>query len=179
MGHLAQILIRHEKKVFVVAILICIIMSTGILQLKSEFDMNKFMPQDNPAITIMFKINEDFPFSSQDKEYILIEGNVATVQTLQGLATTHKNIDDDQHVTRKTDGSTKTESIYIIIQQAVSNNQSLITTYNIDESTNLPKSDKDVYELYDYLYDSDEYGMQVHSILYKDQDKYTATIMMI
>ena len=179
MGHLAQILIRHEKKVFVVTILICIIMGTGISQLKSEFDMNKFMPQDNPAITLFNKINEDFPFSSQDQEYILLEGNVATVQTLQGLATTHKNIDDDQYVTRKTDGSTKTESIYTIIQQAVTNNQSLITTYNIDESTNLPKSDEDVHELYDYLYDSDEYGMQVQGILYKDQDKYTATIISV
>jgi hydrophobe/amphiphile efflux-3 (HAE3) family protein len=179
MGHLAQILIRHEKKVFAVTILICIIMGTGISQLKTEFDMNKFMPQDNPAITLVNKISEDFPFSSQDQEYILLEGNVATVQTLQGLATTHKNIDDDQYVTRKTDGSAKTESIYIIIQQAVANNQSLITAYNIDESTNLPKSDEDVHELYDYLYDSDDYGMQVQGILYKDQDKYTATIISV
>ncbi|MCX6664713.1 MAG: efflux RND transporter permease subunit [Euryarchaeota archaeon] len=179
MGHLAQILIRHEKKVFVVTILICIIMGTGISQLKSEFDMNKFMPQDNPAITILSKINEDFPFSSQDQEYILLEGNVATVQTLQGLTTTHKNINDDQYVTRKTDGSTKTESIHTIIQQAVANNQSLITAYNIDESTNLPKSDEDVYELYDYLYDSADYRMQVQGILYKDQDKYTATIIRV
>jgi hydrophobe/amphiphile efflux-3 (HAE3) family protein len=179
MGHLAQILIRHEKKVFVVTILICLIMGTGILQLKSEFDMNKFMPQDNPSITLLNKISEDFPFSSQDKEYILVEGNVATVQTLQGLAATHKNIDDDQYVTRKTDGSAKTESIYIIIQQAVANNQSLITTYNIDESTNLPKSDEDVRELYEYLYDSDDYGMQVQGILYKDQSKYAATIICV
>jgi predicted RND superfamily exporter protein len=179
MGHVAQILIRHEKKVFVVAILICIIMGTGILQLKSEFDMNKFMPQDNPAITLLNKINEDFPFSSQDKEYILLEGNVATVQTLQGLATTHKNFDDDQYVTRKTDGSTKTESIYTIIQQAVTNNRSLITAYNIDESTNLPKSDEDVHELFDYLYNSDEYEAQVQGILYKDQDKYKATIIRV
>jgi hydrophobe/amphiphile efflux-3 (HAE3) family protein len=179
MGHLAQILIRHEKKVFAVTIIICIIMGTGISQLKSEFDMNKFMPQDNPAITLVNKINEDFPFSSQDKEYILLEGNVATVQTLQGLATTHKNIDDDQYVTRKTDGSAKTESIYTIIQQAVANNQSLITAYNIDESTNVPKSDEDVYELYDYLYDSDDYGVQVQGVLYKDQDKYTATIISV
>jgi len=179
MGHVAQILIRHEKKVFVVAILICIIMGTGISQLKSEFDMNKFMPQDNPAITLLNKINEDFPFSSQDKEYILLEGNVATVQTLQGLATTHKNFDDDQYVTRKTDGSTKTESIYTIIQQAVTNNRSLITAYNIDESTNLPKSDEDVHELFDYLYNSDEYEAQVQGILYKDQDKYKATIIRV
>jgi len=179
MGHLAQILIRHEKKVFVMTILICIIMGTGISQLKSEFDMNKFIPQDNPAITLFKKINQDFPFSSQDQEYILLEGNVATVQTLQGLATTHKNIDDDQYVTRKTDGSTKTESIYTIIKQAITNNQSLITIYNIDESTNLPKSDEDVHELYDYLYDSDDYGMQVQGILYKDQDKYTATIISV
>ena len=48
--------------------------------------MNQFIPQDNPAIQLSTQISEDFPFSSQDQEYILIEGNVATVQTLQGLA---------------------------------------------------------------------------------------------
>ncbi len=179
MEHLAQILIHHEKKVFVITILICIIMGTGISQLKSEFDMNKFIPQDNPAITLFKKINQDFPFSSQDQEYILIEGNVATVKTLQGLATTHKNIVDDKYITRKTDGSAKTVSIYTIMQQAITNNQSLITIYNIDESTNLPKSDEDVNKFYNYLYNSADYGMQVRGILYKDQGKYTATIINV
>ncbi|MCJ7698251.1 MAG: MMPL family transporter, partial [Thermoplasmata archaeon] len=124
-------------------------------------------------------IGEEFPFSSQDQEYILIEGNVATVQALQGLATTHEKMKDDQYVARKPDGSTKTESIYTMIQQAVANNQSLITLFNIDDSTGLPKTDVDVHQIYDYLYNSIEYGLQVKGVLHKDGEEYTATILRV
>jgi len=179
MGRLAEKLIRHEKKIFLATIIICLVMGIGILQLKSGFSMEQFIPQDNPALTLFDKISQDFPYSSQDQEYILIEGNVATVQALQGLAITHKNMNDDQYVARKSDSTTKTESIYTIIQQAVANNKSLVSEYNIDISTNLPKTDSDVYRFYNYLYNSNEYGMQLQGILFKDKDSYKATIVRI
>ncbi len=179
MERLACALIRHEKKVFLVTILICLIMGAGISQLESGFSMEQFIPQDSPALTIFNKISEDFPYSSQDQEYILVEGDVATTQVLQGLEATHENLDDDQYVARKTDGSTKTESIYTIIRQAVANNQTLVNVYNIDTSTDLPKTDEDVQNFYDYLYESDEYGAQVKSVLYKDADEYKATMIRV
>jgi predicted RND superfamily exporter protein len=154
-------------------------MGTAVTQLKSGFNMNQFIPQENPALKLFAQIGEEFPFSSQDQEYILIEGNVATVQALQGLATTHEKMKDDQYVARKPDGSTKTESIYTMIQQAVANNQSLITLFNIDDSTGLPKTDVDVHQFYDYLYNSIEYGMQVKGVLQKDGEEYTATILRV
>ncbi|MGF3585346.1 MAG: efflux RND transporter permease subunit, partial [Thermoplasmatota archaeon] len=179
MEQLAHILIRHEKKVFLITIMVCLVMGAGFTQLKSGFSMEQFIPQDNPALTVFNKISEDFPYSSQDQEYILIEGNVASTQTLQGIAITHRNFDDDQYVARKTDGSPKTESIYTIIKQAVANNQSLINVYNIDASTNLPKTDDDVHRFYDYLYENNEYSGQVQSVLYKDKDGYKATMIRI
>jgi predicted RND superfamily exporter protein len=179
MGRLAQLLLRHQKKVFLVTVLVCLVMGTAVTQLKSGFSMNQFIPQDNPAIQLSTQISKDFPFSSQDQEYILIEGNVATVQALQGLVITHERMKDDQYVARKPDGSTKTESIYTMIQQAVANNQSLITLFNIDESTHLPKTDADIYQFYDYLSNSVEYEMQVQGVLHKDEDEYTATILRV
>jgi predicted RND superfamily exporter protein len=179
MGRLAQLLLRHQKKVFFATVLVCLVMGTAVTQLKSGFSMNQFIPQDNPAIQLSAQISKDFPFSSQDQEYILIEGNVATVQALQGLAVTHEKMKDDQYVARKPDGSTKTESIYTMIQQAVANNQSLIALFNIDESTDLPKTDADVQEFYGYLYTSVEYGMQVQGVLHKDGEEYTATILRV
>jgi predicted RND superfamily exporter protein len=179
MGRLAQGLMRHEKKVFLVTIILCLVMGGAVTQLKSGFSMNQFLPQDSPALTLFNQISEDFPFSSQDQEYILIEGNVATVQALQGLQTTHERLGNDHYVARKTDGSTKTESIYTVMQQTIENNQSLITQYHIDEATGIPETDEDVYELYQYLYDSDEYGMQVQGVLHKENEEYTATIIRI
>jgi len=179
MSRVARILLCHQKKVFLVIILICLVMGTGLTQLKSGFSMNQFIPQDNPALQLFTQIGEDFPFSSQDQEYILIEGNVATVQTLQGLQSTHQKMNDDLYVARRPDGSTKTESIVSIIQQAVANNHSLIQLFNIDESTSLPKTDDYVQQIYNYLYTSVEYGTQVSGLLHKDGNEYTATILRI
>ncbi len=179
MGRVARVLLRHEKKVFLVTILICLVMGTAVTQLKSGFSMNQFIPQDNPAIQLFSQIGEDFPFSSQDQEYILIEGNVATVQTVQGLRSTHEKMNDDLYVARRPDGSTKTESIFTIIQQAVANNHSLVELFNIDEATNVPRTDADVQVAYDYLSTSVEYEMQVAGLLRKDGNEYTATILRV
>lgn len=179
MGRIARTLLRHEKKVFIVTILICLVMGTAVTQLKSGFSMNQFIPQDNPALQLFTKIGEDFPFSSQDQEYILIEGNVATVDLLQGLATTHENLNDDRYVARKSDGSTKTESIYTMIQQAVANNYSLVKLFNINETTRLPETDADVQKLYDYLFASPEYEMQMANLLHKEGNEYTATVLRV
>jgi predicted RND superfamily exporter protein len=179
MSRVAHVLLRHEKKVFLATILICLVMGTAVTQLKSGFSMNQFIPQDNPALQLFTQIGEDFPFSSQDQEYILIEGNVATVQTLQGLQTTHEKMNDDLYVARRPDGSTKTESIFTLIQQAVANNHSLVELFNIDEETGLPRTDTDVQHAYDYLYESAEYEMQVAGLLRRDGDEYTATILRV
>jgi predicted RND superfamily exporter protein len=141
--------------------------------------MEQFIPQDNPALTLFDKISQNFPYSSQDQEYILIEGNIATVQALKGIAITHKNMNDDQYIARKSDMTTKTESVYTIIQQALANNKTLVSEYNIDTSTNLPKTDSDVYRFYNYLYESNEYGMQLQGLLFKDKDGYKATIIRV
>jgi hydrophobe/amphiphile efflux-3 (HAE3) family protein len=179
MSRVAHVILRHEKKVFLITILICLIMGTAVTQLKSGFSMNQFIPQDNPSLQLFTQIGEDFPFSSQDQEYILIEGTVASVQTLQGLQSTHEKMNNDLYVARRPDGSTKTESIFIIISQVVANNNSLVELFNIDEATGLPRTDADVQHAYDYLYESAEYQMQVAGLLHKDGDEYTATILRI
>jgi len=179
MSQIAHILLHHEKKVFLATILICLVMGTAVSQLKSGFSMNQFIPQDNPALQLFTQIGEDFPFSSQDQEYILLEGNVASVQTLTGLRSTHEKMNDDQYVARRSDGSTKTESILIILQQAVANNHSLVGLFNIDEVTGIPKTDADVQAVYDYLSTSAEYEMQVSGLLHKDGNEYTATILRV
>ncbi len=179
MSRVAHVLLRHEKKVFLATILICLVMGTAVTQLKSGFSMNQFIPQDNPALQLFTQIGEDFPFSSQDQEYILIEGDVATVQTLQGLQTTHEKMNDDVYVARRPDGSTKTESIFTLFRQAVANNYSLVELFNIDEETGLPRTDSDVQHAYDYLYESAEYEMQVAGLLRKDGNDYTATILRV
>jgi predicted RND superfamily exporter protein len=179
MGRVAQKLLQNQKKVFLFTIVICLVMGGAVTQLKSGFSMNQFIPQDNPALQLFSKISEDFPFSSQDQEYILIEGNIATVQLLKGLQSTHEKLNDDQYIARKADGSTKTESILTILQQALANNQSLIEYFNIDETTGLPQTNADVQKAFDYLSLRPEFEMQISDLLYEDGNEYRATIIRV
>ncbi len=179
MARIAQKLLYHRKKVLLLTIVICLVMGTAVAQLKSGFSMNQFIPQDNPALQLFSKISEDFPFSSQDQEYILIEGKIATVQLLQGLQSTHEKMNDDRYIARKPDGHTKTESIFTILKQAVANNQSLVEFFNIDTATGLPQNNSDVQNTFDYLYTSPEYQMQVSDLLYKEGNEYRAAIVRV
>jgi len=179
MSNIAHRLLRHEKKVFLATILLCLVMGAAITQLNSGFSMTQFIPQDNPSLELYRQISKDFPFSSQDQEYILIEGNVASVQTLQGLLSTSEKMDDDQYVARRADGSTKTESILSIIQQAVANNQSLVERFSIDETTGIPTTDADVKQLFDYVSVNEQYEIQVSQLLHKEGNEYSATIFRV
>jgi len=180
MGKLAKKILKHQKKIIATLLLITVVTAAGATQLRTEFDFNSFLPSETPAIKLYNKIQTDFPFSSQDQEYILLEGNVATVETLKGIKNTHRNLEDDRFIAKKADGSLKTTSIYTIIQQAVNNNKTLIKEYNLDEKTYIPRTNRDVQRLYDYLYTNPEYTFQTKSILHKKTNgRYDATIIEI
>lgn len=193
MGKIASIVLRHQKKMLIGMILISLVFASGAVQLETGFDMDQFIPADNPAMELFDTIAENFPFASEYQEYILIEGDVASVETLQGIAKTHQNIDDDTFISRNTDGSAKVTSIYSVIQNAINNNRSLVEAFNIDKKTGIPKTDADVVRLFDYLYegqnlkiddvgkgefDIEEFaGIETRMVLYQNNSRYEATII--
>jgi predicted RND superfamily exporter protein len=154
-------------------------MGFGVTQLRTSFSMTQFIPQNNQALELFNKISDDFPSASQDQEFVLIEGNVATFATLRGISQTLVNLEDNSFIARKSDGSIKTESIIAIIRNAVLNNDSLISKFNLDRSTDIPKTDADAGALFDYLYNSEEYSTQVKSVLHRGKTGYSATVIRI
>ena len=146
------------------------VMAFGAINIKSGFDFESFLPSDTPSIQLYNKIQTDFPFASQDQEYILLEGNVATVEALEGIMRTHSNLKDDTFIAKNSDGSVKSTSIYTIITQAVNNNNSLIEEFNLDERNYIPRTNLDVKRFYGYLYDNQEFGIQTQSVLYKNEN---------
>ena len=130
----ANAVMTHQKTIILVGTAVSIIMLMGASNLETGFDLEEFLPQNNPAINLFNKISDEFPYASEQQEYILIEGEVATVETLRGISETHKNMEDDTLIARKPDGTTKTISIMTIIKDAVKNNNSLITVFNIDQT---------------------------------------------
>jgi len=180
MGKLAQAVLTHQKTIFVVIILITIIAGVGASQIKTGFDLNSFLPEENQAIEILGDLEENFPSVSQYQEYILLEGDVANLKTLNGIRETHENFNDDTLVSRNADNSPVADSIYTIIYQAINNNNSIIKEFDLDENTFIPKKDKDVKLLFDYLWDSIEYGIQTRLAIQKnDYGNYNTAIIRV
>ena len=193
MGKLSSIVLGHQKKTMLAMVLITLVFASGAVQLERGFDIDQFVPEDNPAMELFDTIADYFPYASEYQEYILIEGDIATVESLKGIAQTHKNIKDDTFVSRNTDGTIKVSSIYSVIQLAIKNNQSLVGKFNIDRKTGIPKTDEDVRALLDYLHEGSNFDMgdvemgefdmdvfsggEIRMVLYKNNSRYSATVI--
>jgi len=190
MGTLASFVLCHRKKIVFILIVITLLFGSAAVHLEKGFDINQFIPADNPAMELFTDIAEYFPYASEYQEYILIEGDIATVACLKGIAQTHQNIEDDTLVTRNTDGSIKVSSLYSVIQNAIKNNRSLLEKFNIDEKTNIPQTDSDVKALLDYLYSGSSFSLdfdqidtealasaEISMVVYKNNSNYEATII--
>ncbi|MBU0497527.1 MAG: MMPL family transporter, partial [Candidatus Thermoplasmatota archaeon] len=178
MERLAKIICTHPLPILLGTILITGVLLSGAMQIKTGFEMEDFLPTENPSIVVMNNIAEIYPFSSQEKEYILIEGNIATVTVLEDIYKTQNAIGDDTYVLYTSDRTPKLTSILTVINTAVRSNTSLITTFNLD-ARNIPQSDAMVLALFDYLNNDDAYQYQTQEILHKNGSLYDATIIMV
>jgi len=178
MERFSNVVLKHRKKIILFTILVTVIMGFSAIQVETTFDMNDFLPEGNESLDLMINIGEYFPSSSEEQEYIFIEGNVASVKTLEGISETSENLKDDRYIAYTVDGEPKQTSILSIIRTAVRDNSSLISEFNLD-SNQIPKNDADVKKFFDYLYDNEEYSMQVSSVLHKEKNYYDATVIRI
>ena len=173
----ARIVCAHPKPILLITVLITIAMVFGATQIQTGFSMEDFLPEENESVQALNGIMDEFPFSSQEKENVLIEGNVATVQTLKGLKETIYNFNDNKYVLFTRDNEPKTNSLMSIINTAVENNNSLSNHFDLDLE-NIPKTDSKVKELFDYLYET--YNYETKEILHKnDQGDYDATVIVV
>jgi len=208
MGKLATFVIKHQKKIIIIMLIFTLIFAYQASMIETGFNFEDFAPEDTESIELFGVIGQNFPYSTETEEYILLEGNIATVQALKGIYKTHQNLDDDTYVARNADGSLKVTDLYSLIQSGIENNESLIEKFNIDPRTGIPKSDKDVKSLFDYYYEKsliqnqgfnidefeiedlatmdkpefeiDPVSSQIRSVLYKDdRGRYKASVIRI
>jgi len=178
MEKFSKAVLKYRKVILVFTVFITILLAFGAIQVETTFDMNDFLPEDNESMDLMMNIDKYFPSSSEEQEYILIEGEVASVKTLEGISKTYENLKDDKYIAFTVDDEPKQTSIHSIIKTAVRDNSSLASEFNID-SDGIPKTDADVEKIYDYLYDHEEYMMQVRSVIHRDGSSYDATVIRI
>ncbi|GAG07114.1 unnamed protein product, partial [marine sediment metagenome] len=178
MKKIAKMVCNHPLPILLIIAVVTIIMIGGAMQIDTGFSMEDFLPEDNPSVTVMMDISDDFPFSSQEKEYILVEGNVATVGTLQGIYQVHENLRDDTYILIDIDGYPKSDSILTLIQNEMKNNKTFASAYNLD-SRGIPSSDSEVKQVFDYLFDNYALRFEVQGLLHKEGNKYDATLISV
>jgi predicted RND superfamily exporter protein len=180
MEKFAKKILGHQKKIIGTLLIVTLIAAVGATQIETGFNWESFLPEGKPSIVVYQKLEDNFPFIGQGQEFILIEGDIATVATLEGIRRTHENLKDDTFVGKNADGTPKVESIYLLINQAVNNNLSLIEEFNLDENTRIPKTDADVKGLFDLLWNSYDYGIQTQLLIAKSENgRYSSTMIRV
>jgi hydrophobe/amphiphile efflux-3 (HAE3) family protein len=174
----ATIVCKHPFTILAITLVITGIMVIGALQIQTGFNMDDFLPEENPSVQVMNEILDTFPFASQEKEYILLEGKIDTVKSLNQIDNTINNIDDDAYVLRTRDGKPKTESILSVIQKTASLNSSFKQKFNLDYR-GIPKNDDDVKALYEYLYSDENTKYETQQFLHKTSNSYDATVIIV
>ena len=178
MDKISNFILKRRMIIYFSTICVTVIMASGVSQVETTFDMNDFLPEGNKALELMMDIGEFFPSASESQEYILIEGNVASVETLLGISATYENLRDDEFVTKTPNGDPKEKSVLSVIKDAMKDNSSLSAKYNLN-SQGIPSKDVDVVGIYDYLYNNIEYMSDIRNVLHRNGTVYDATVIRI
>jgi len=179
MEKFSNFVLGHSKSIIVLTVIITVLLGVGAANVETTFDMDDFLPEGNETLDLMFNIGKYFPSASEDQEYIFIEGEVASVETLEGISKTYENLKDDSYVAFKPDGEPKQISIISVIRDAIKDNSSIITDFNLN-SQGIPKTDDDVEKLYDYFYTNPAHMVDTLRVLHKNKNnEYDATVMRI
>ena len=178
MEKISQFVLKRRIYIILFSVFLTLIMVSGAIQVETTFDMNDFLPEGNESMKLWMDIEEIFPYSSETQEYILIEGNVATIDTLIGIDKTYKNFEDDIYITKDPFGNPKVTSILTLIRKAINENATIRNDFNINPN-GIPKSNMDVIKIFDYLYNDDIYKIETQSILHYNGEIYDSTIIRI
>jgi len=175
---LSTILIHHTKTIIIITVIISALMGVAALQVETSFDMAGMVPEDNPTVKVFDEIGQTFPSSGMNQEYVLIEGNVATVDTLSGIRSTVDNIDGNDYVSVQPNGDSKIVSVISIVDTAVEQNNSLRSRFHLNNN-NIPNMDDDVKGLFSYLFDHDQYKEELQEVLHEENGAYDVTVVRV
>jgi predicted RND superfamily exporter protein len=153
-------------------------MGVAATQIGTSFDMESMLPEDNQTIEIFSEVSESFPSSGMDQEYILLEGDVATQNTLFGILKTVENIHGNDYIAATPTGESKITSVMSIIDDAVEQNNSLVDEFNLDEN-NIPSTEEKINDFFTYLSTHENYKEDMKTVLHKDGSSFDATVIRV
>jgi len=172
MKRFSSFVLKNRKYVVIFLTLLTVIFLYSATNVTYSFSMEEFLPENTPSMKTLEKISDLFPSASRTEEYILIEGDICSVRTMESIYKITENMKDDETVARYPDGRLKVESILSVIEDAAKKNRSIIEKFNLD-SRFIPQTDKDLKNLLDYLYEREP---NVKYVLHRNHG-YDATLI--
>jgi len=119
--------------------------------LRVEFDVKEFMPRDWESMRATEMIEENFAVGTYTYSYILIEGNVATLDAYTKICELCDKLKDNTYLVKV--GNDTAQSVVSVVRLAIMFNRSIMLDFKLDErGAPLPNcTDEDIESLYDYL----------------------------
>ena len=174
MGIFSSFVLKNRRYVVIFLTVITLIFMYSAANVSYSFSMEDFLPENTPAMKTLKEISSLFPSASRTEEYILIEGDVCSVRTMESIYKTIQNMKDDKTIARYPNGRLKVESILSVIEDAAKSNESIIKKFNLD-SRFIPRTNKDLKNLLDYLYEREP---NVKYVLHRNHG-YDATLIRV
>ena len=166
----------HPKAVIIFVTVITLLSLFGATQVRTEFDVAEFLPEDLPSLETADNLETSFKGGSYTTAYILYQGDdLATVQAMDALDSTTTNARDDEYIVKirvasiSVGGGLKDvhqiTTPLTVIGKAIDNNETLADEFNftnvkVDGALRdkwVPKheaSDEDILGIFNYLYDN-------------------------
>ncbi len=185
---------NHPLPIVLLIVILTIGSIFAAMNVRSEFTLEEFLPEDWESVQAADAIREDFVVGSYAVSYILIEGNdVATVRTYNGAIQTLQRIDNDQHVVRVETSAgpmVMTESIIDLAKTLMSADESLQTEFNFDEEGHPTDdcTDADVKAFFDYIYynttttdpfTGQTYGEKARKVIHRAGNTYNSMVIRV
>jgi len=144
---------KHRHVVLAVVIIITLLAAYGGANIGTTFDLKDFLPSNLEISDTIEFMMDNFNSSGLNDNYILVEGNIASPQTLKAVKLTMDNLRDDSFV-----DYAQSKSIYTLIQEMREKNSSfgLMVMENDTNGDDLP--DKNIEDIYLWLYENTDEG---------------------
>jgi len=111
----AALIAEHHPRPAILAVLVVtLIAASGAVQLRAEFNMEDFLPPDLDFTENINYMNDNFN-TSQEKAFILVEGDLTNPAVLRAIDQTSRNMKDDSRV-QNYHGESQLESILTLMR---------------------------------------------------------------
>lgn len=141
MSHASTTVNKRAGYVILVVVGITIVSLIGAFNIDTEFGVEALLPENWSTMQAAENIRNNFKGGSYSQTYILIEGEVATRDTLFAIDKVQNEMSDDQFVVGTDDDMPRIESILETIDSAMINNEIL----------NVNQTDDDIENKFDYI----------------------------